>query len=134
VDELQKSIGKNENELASRLEELRSQLQEEEQLRFALEQELNELRKQPPKVTPRKPVDTPRSPSPQAVPRIAQPPPPQPSQPLDLIYLPEYCPLTLKAVQTNPRHLDNFRKYAEKMLEENLDEVGIDKVQHLFER
>lgn len=99
-------------------------------MRFKLEQELNEYRKQPPKITPRKPNEIKqeinRSPSP--VNKVTAPPPG------DLIYLTEYCPLTLRAVQADPNHLNTFRKYAEKMLEENLDEVGIDKVLKQFNK
>lgn len=86
--------------------------------RNKLDHELAELRRQPPKVTPRKLTETPL---PSSSPR---------ESPVrkNLIYLPEYCPLTLKAVQANPNHLDSYRKYAQKMLEENLDEIGIDKV------
>lgn len=103
---------------------INKELQEEQQQRKKLEQELAEWRKQPPKVTPRT-TATPRSPSPPQPPPRPLPPAPPGS---DLIYLPDYCPLTLRAVQENPSHLVNFRRYAEKMLEENLDEVGIDKV------
>jgi hypothetical protein len=98
-------------------------LHEEQQKNQQLEQELADWRKRPPVVTPRKPApsDTPRSPSP---PKLMQPPP-YSSHP---IYLTEYCPLTSQAVQENPNQLANFRRLAEQMLQDELDDIGIDKV------
>lgn len=103
----------------------------------ALEQELAEMRKQPPRITPRKLPDTPRSPSPPHLENILpvhqQPPPPPPPPPPNpnLIYLPNHCPLTLRAVQADSNHLEPFKKQARRMLEEELKDLGLDKVNQL---
>lgn len=102
-----------------------------------LEQQLDEARRlqqqqQPPRVTPRKMTDASRSPSPPKVFEVPayQAPPlshvhvPNP----DLIYLPDHCPLTLRAVDANPDHLKPFRAQAIKIIENELNELGIDKV------
>lgn len=44
------------------------------------------------------------------------------------IYLPEYCRLTLKAVQKNPNLLLKFKEAAIKYFNEELDQLGIDPV------
>lgn len=99
-----------------------------------LEQELAELRKQPPRVTPRKLNDTARSPSPPPPAKITHQQPvyqPAPSSTYinrDLIYLPDHCPLTLRAVNANRNHLEPFRQQALKLLEQELFDIGIEKV------
>lgn len=41
-------------------------------------------------------------------------------------YLPDYCPLTYKAVQSNPNTLLKFKEAAVKYFNEELDQLGID--------
>ena len=105
-----------------------------------LEQQLDEARRlqlqqqqqqQPPRVTPRKMTDASRSPSPPKVFEVPayQAPPSHVHVPSrDLIYLPDHCPLTLRAVDANPDHLKPFRAQANKIMENELDELGVDKV------
>ncbi len=105
----------------------------EQTQRAELEKELAELKNRPPPITPR---------------GQQQPHPPQPQQIKDEpkqkgssskqqqqsqqknntieIYLPEYCPMTFKAVQTNPNHLTKFKQSAREIYENDLDEFGID--------
>ena len=102
-------------------------MQQEQKLKYEYEVELAELRNRPPPVTPRQqnPPIT-RSPSPpkqQTIPNKSSP-----QHALNEIYLGEYCPLTLKAVQANRNHLDKYREYAIQLFEKELDEMGIDPV------
>lgn len=127
---MENAANKTDNELVIRNQELIQNLEEEKQLRYQLERELAELKNRPPPVTPRQPqapnVIT-RTPSPtkvKAEPITSQ----RPISNTDDIYLPEYCPLTLRAVQNNPNHLNKYREYAMQLFEKELDEMGIDMV------
>lgn len=106
-------------------------MQQEQKLKYEYEVELAELRNRPPPVTPRQqnPPIT-RSPSPpkqQTTPNKSAP-----QHSLNEIYLGEYCPLTLKAVQANRNHLDKYREYAIQLFEKELDDMGIDPVINFF--
>ena len=50
----------------------------------------------------------------------------------DDIYLPEYCPLTLKAFQKNPNVLAKYKEAAVKYFNDELDNMGIDPVLFCF--
>ncbi|CAF0924834.1 unnamed protein product [Brachionus calyciflorus] len=124
--EMENSIGKSDNELRARINELQNELQLEIQMRQKIE---SELKNRPPSVTPRQQGTTSAS---QIITHIPQPIqtdklPSQPlkSQPKSSIYLPDYCPLTLKELNSNPLHLDKFKKLAISLFEKELDEFGI---------
>jgi len=135
---------------------LTQELQEEQKLRNACEHELAELKNRPPPVTPRhqqqapdiptgnrsvspvKPAEKPQKPErpaekPQPKPAdvilagavAARPQKPEHNELLDT-YLPDYCPLTAKAVQKNPDLLTRFKAAAVKYFNEELDQLGID--------
>ena len=103
-------------------------LHQEQQLRNQYEIELADLRNRPPPVTPRQPQQpTDRSPSPpKNPPKQIEPLSNRNIDPAVAIYLPEYCPLTMTAVQSNRNHLDKFKDYAIQLFEKELDEMGID--------
>lgn len=136
---MQDSVGKSNKELIAKLDRLQAELQQEQQLRYRLEEELAELKNRPPPITPRQPAPAPSHNVPkQEEPLKKQPPSIQPSRspsptksrhanpgPTEEIYLPEYCPLTLKLVQTNPTHLQKFKQIALTLFEKDLDEIGI---------
>ena len=87
------------------------------------------MRNRPPPVTPRQqqtPID--RSPSPpKNIPKSNDPPVSNRNlDPTVAIYLPEYSPLTIAAVQNNRNHLDKFKDYAVQLFEKELDDMGID--------
>ena len=126
------------------------QLDEEKRIRSQNEAELADLKSRPPPVTPRQQ---------QAPARPASPPQrPKPHKPADDkskvkknqaadtlldsvhastqlshddIYLPEYCPLTLKAFQKNPNVLIKYKEAAVKYFNDELDNMGIDPVHFL---
>ncbi len=50
----------------------------------------------------------------------------EPTETIDT-YLPDYCPLTLKALQKNPELLTRFKAAAIKNFNEELDQLGIDR-------
>ena len=85
------------------------------------------MRNRPPPVTPRQQfngsIDN-RSPSPKGMSKQTVPKQNNAPQNVD-IYLPEYCPLTLKEVQVNRNHLDKFKDYALQLFEKELDDMGI---------
>ena len=66
--------------------------------------------------------------TPSPTPKISNAVPERPTNFIGEIYLPEYCPLTLKAVQANKNHLDKFRDYAAQLFDKELDEMGINAV------
>jgi hypothetical protein len=87
------------------------------------------LRNKPPPVTPRQQqASIDRSPSPpKNISKSNDPPVPNRNiDPTVAIYLPEYCPLTMAAVQNNRNHLVKFKDYAVQLFEKELDEMGID--------
>ena len=126
-------------------------------MRYEYEKELAELKNRPPPITPRNQPSNnqlSRSPSPQKQDNkyqkqqeqdtnkqhskiqqqtlSQQPPPTGPSFFNEDIYLPEYCPLTLRAVQKNPNTLKKFREAAIKEFNEELDSIGITPVNDLI--
>jgi hypothetical protein len=105
----------------------------EKMIRDQFEKELNELKNRPPPITPRQQGQLSRSPSP--LPKNQQ------KQNLNKnnnnnnnnsinsnmleIYLPEYCPLTLRAVQRNRNILSEIKIEAIEDINEEFDEFGI---------
>ena len=144
---MEASIQASDRNLLSRNQQLQQELDAERQLKYECEKELAELKNRPPPVTPRQQqqqqqqqlhqqsrTTASRTPSPTKGrdnyehhhhQQQQQQPPKQPT-PVDLIYLPEYCERTLRAVQANAEHLGKYKQYAEKLLEQELDELGIE--------
>jgi hypothetical protein len=146
---MQNSIGKNEKELTARITELqdvtyrffrfslflnklrfcsKKHLQNELIIKRQYEEQLAELRNRPPPITPRQQQNTTgksRSPSPIKH-KEQHEKTTKPIIPNDLIYLSEYCPLTLAAVSKNPNHLQIYKDYVLELFEKELDELGID--------
>jgi hypothetical protein len=116
------------------------QLHEEQKQRYTSEKELAELKNRPPPVTPRQQQQQQLAVPPAQQSSSRTPSPSKPHQienhqvliPNSEIYLPEYCRLTLKAVQKNPNVLVRYKEAAIKYFNEELDQLGIDPVNNNY--
>lgn len=95
-----------------------------------------ELKNRPPLITPRNSTIGALIPSIPGPVKSTSPQPAQPTKPTQPvqsslpqkvdIYLEDFCPLTQKELETNPKHLDKFRRLAIDLFEKELDEFGIE--------
>ncbi|RMZ97391.1 zinc finger DZIP1L-like isoform X1 [Brachionus plicatilis] len=119
LEELKNTIGKSDNELQTRIQQIQDELQFEQQLRQKLE---SDLKNRPPTVTPRQQPN--QVPAPVPSKKLPTQPVKNMSKSVE-IYLPQYCPITLRKVQSNPSYLDSFKKSALEAFEKELDDLGI---------
>lgn len=105
--------------MQTRIQQLQDEVHFEKQLRQKLE---SDLKNRPPTITPRQQGNQVLAPVP------SNKLPIQPNKPAKKsfeIYLSQYCPLTLKRVQSDPSHLGIFKKNALEAYEKELDDLGI---------